>query len=252
MNCARFSECVRDWIRGSAGEAMHAEMAEHAAACPECAAIGEEERLLSSALSALAASTSSSEAPEGVEQALLTEFRAGRRTQRNIRRFSWTAAVAAGIGLVAIVGNWSVLKPRLQAPPAVAEKRAGPVQTVPVQEAAPAPQPPAVERGAGARAASALTARVRSGRGVRRPVAPPARPEPLREYVTEFVPLRYGESLRLDDVAGVVRIAIPRSELARFGLPVAPEASGRRIQADVLLGVDGVARAMRFVKTETY
>ncbi|MCL4855013.1 MAG: hypothetical protein KJZ78_26935, partial [Bryobacteraceae bacterium] len=65
------------------------------------------------------------------------------------------------------------------------------------------------------------------------------------------VPLRYGESLRLDDVAGVVRIAIPRSELARFGLPVAPEASGRRIQADVLLGVDGVARAMRFVKTET-
>jgi hypothetical protein len=38
-----------------------------------------------------------------------------------------------------------------------------------------------------------------------------------------------------------------RSELMRLGLPVAPDAASAYIQADVLLGEDGLAKAIRFV-----
>jgi hypothetical protein len=51
----------------------------------------------------------------------------------------------------------------------------------------------------------------------------------------------------LDDVQ-VVRVELPRSALQSFGLPVNAERAGERVKADVLLGHDGVARAIRFVR----
>lgn len=50
-----------------------------------------------------------------------------------------------------------------------------------------------------------------------------------------------GEELRL------LRIQLPESELMRLGLPVAPRLEQRYVRADVLLGEDGLARAIRFV-----
>jgi hypothetical protein len=68
------------------------------------------------------------------------------------------------------------------------------------------------------------------------------------EIVTDFLPLTYGGSLTQMDDGQVVRVELPRSALQSFGLPVNAERAGERVKADVLLGHDGVARAIRFVR----
>jgi hypothetical protein len=65
---------------------------------------------------------------------------------------------------------------------------------------------------------------------------------------TDFIPLTYGASLSGTDGGHVVRLELPRTALAQFGLPVNAERSGEPVTADVLLGEDGLARAIRFVR----
>jgi hypothetical protein len=68
------------------------------------------------------------------------------------------------------------------------------------------------------------------------------------EITTEFLPISYGSNLSQLDDGQVVRVELPRSALQSFGLPVNAERAGERVKADVLLGHDGVARAIRFVR----
>jgi hypothetical protein len=68
------------------------------------------------------------------------------------------------------------------------------------------------------------------------------------EITTDFLPLSYSSSLSQFDEGQVVRVELPRSALQSFGLPVNAERYGERVKADVLLGHDGVARAIRFVR----
>ena len=58
-------------------------------------------------------------------------------------------------------------------------------------------------------------------------------------HFSSFAP---AESLQL------MRIELPRSALVSFGLPMNVERADQRIKADVLVGNDGVARAIRFVR----
>jgi hypothetical protein len=73
-----------------------------------------------------------------------------------------------------------------------------------------------------------------------------ARPD--REVVTEFIPLGSGEYSASVDAGQVVRVELPRSALSSIGLPVSADRAGERIKADVLVGEDGLARAIRFVR----
>ncbi|HEX8072510.1 MAG TPA: hypothetical protein VF546_21360 [Pyrinomonadaceae bacterium] len=67
------------------------------------------------------------------------------------------------------------------------------------------------------------------------------------ERVTDFVPLVAGSAAPL--VSGqLVRVELPRSALAPLGLPLDPARAGDTIKADVLVGDDGLARAIRFVR----
>ena len=69
-----------------------------------------------------------------------------------------------------------------------------------------------------------------------------------REIVTEFFPLI--------DVAPpfergeLVCVSLPVAAMQTVGLPVREERLGESVQADVLVGEDGLARAIRFVKFE--
>jgi hypothetical protein len=45
-----------------------------------------------------------------------------------------------------------------------------------------------------------------------------------------------------------VRVKVPASSMRNFGLPVSEERAFERVQADVLMGEDGIARAIRFVR----
>ena len=78
------------------------------------------------------------------------------------------------------------------------------------------------------------------------------RPARVDEVTTAFMALPYG-SVPASTVH-VVRIAVPRAALASFGLmPLESvnRASADTILADLLVGDDGLARAVRFVRSAT-
>jgi hypothetical protein len=56
------------------------------------------------------------------------------------------------------------------------------------------------------------------------------------------------EALAQMDGGQVMRVELPRSALMSFGLPMDMERATERIKADVLVGNDGLARAIRFVR----
>ena len=73
------------------------------------------------------------------------------------------------------------------------------------------------------------------------------------EYTTDFFPLSYSgdqESVEIDDVirVQVVRVQMPRPALIAFGLPVNIERADVPVNVDLLVGEDGLARAIRFVR----
>jgi hypothetical protein len=85
--------------------------------------------------------------------------------------------------------------------------------------------------------------------GWRMVARPPVAAPGAREVTTEFLPLLYG-SVPATNVQ-VVRLAVPRSALASFGLApleALDRASTGTVLADVLVGDDGLARAVRFVR----
>jgi hypothetical protein len=84
-------------------------------------------------------------------------------------------------------------------------------------------------------------------RGDRARAAPAEAGRP-QEVATEFIPLVHAGPYAQAEEGHLVRVELPRSALASFGLPVNAEAPGGRVKADVLMGQDGVARAIRFVR----
>jgi hypothetical protein len=72
--------------------------------------------------------------------------------------------------------------------------------------------------------------------------------EKRSEYATDFIPLSYGGVLRPMESGEVVRLEMPRSALIAFGLPVNVEQADAPVEAELLLGEDGMARAIRFLR----
>jgi hypothetical protein len=68
------------------------------------------------------------------------------------------------------------------------------------------------------------------------------------EIATDFIPLRDMSTVALQDGGQIIRVRLRRSELLRFGFPVNMERYNENVKADVLVGVDGLARAIRFVQ----
>jgi hypothetical protein len=68
------------------------------------------------------------------------------------------------------------------------------------------------------------------------------------EIATDFFPLVNRESLAEMDSGQVMRVELPRTALMSFGLPMNMDRAGERIKADVVVGNDGLARAIRFVR----
>jgi hypothetical protein len=75
---------------------------------------------------------------------------------------------------------------------------------------------------------------------------------PTRELVTAFFPLRYS-SVPMNG-GRLLRVQLPREALTAFGIeqnPAGDRSSSQRILADVIVGDDGLARAVRFVRQST-
>jgi len=68
------------------------------------------------------------------------------------------------------------------------------------------------------------------------------------EVATEFLPLTFVDDSRAQESGHVVRVKVPRSALIAFGVPMNMERAGELITADLVVGDDGLARAIRFVQ----
>jgi hypothetical protein len=68
------------------------------------------------------------------------------------------------------------------------------------------------------------------------------------EITTPYISLTQGYTLPMPEGGQVLRVELSRSALASFGLPVNEERLNERVKADVIIGNDGIARAIRFVR----
>lgn len=158
------------------------------------------------------------QAPPSVELALLRTFR-----KRKARRtLTWCVASLAAVLLVVIF----VPRPKPLAPPQPRLARIA-VPEIVVARKRPDDRP------------GGLSHFVRHRR------APQQTPG---EIATRFYPLQDTATMPPFEYGTLVRVQLPRSALRVVGLPVNEDRVSESISADVLLGQDGLARAVRFVQ----
>jgi hypothetical protein len=171
------------------------------------------------ALGALAENDHEREAPPEVEARLLRAFHARRRFGRR-----WAAIAVTAAALLIAALWWTNRAPQ----PAVSA--APPVSLVP-EAAQPAPK-------AAANVAPSSRRRARNVAAVGRPQA--------REVVTDFFPLM--NPAPAFERGQMLRVQLPASAMQTVGLPVREEHLDDLVQADVLVGEEGMPRAIRFVR----
>ena len=180
--------------------------------------MNELEQELQEGLRALAAEDPH-DAPAYVERRLLAEFRRRARARRNRMWLSGAAVAAVAASVFAML--W--LKP--------AAPKSAPSTTVAVAHQRPVP---AVVNSSAAVMQPAVQIRKAANR--RRPAS------------LEFYALPDADSLPPVETATVVRVQLPMSSLRLIGFPINEDRAGEAVQADVLLGQDGLARGVRLVQ----
>ncbi len=183
-------------------------------------------------LGELRAAMSEIEAPAALKPAVLSEYESIRTRRKRVRSPVW-GALAACVLLTVAGLYWRATR----------NENKGPAPRTVVN--APELRP--------------VTPEVPKQLAVDPPLKHPPRrarrrrtPEPVQaaETKTEFVALPSAPPLDPSEGGSIVRIAVPRSAMRRFGIPV-EENEPDRVHADVMLGPDGVARAVRFVDLQT-
>jgi len=139
---------------------------------------------------------------------------------RKIHRWPVWAGLAAAAGLLFYV--WPAPQVEVPRPVVVSEAIPPPLEPQVVQVVADAKPKP-----------------------VRRATRQPQEP---REVVTEFFPLM--DAPPPFERGQLLRVVVPASTMRSVGLPINPERWSERVQADVLVGEEGMARAIRFVSYE--
>jgi len=67
------------------------------------------------------------------------------------------------------------------------------------------------------------------------------------EYAEEFIPVPYADDPAALEGGAIVRVTLPRSALASFGLPIAESDGADRVSADLVVSQDGTPQAIRLV-----
>lgn len=215
MNCEEFEAISLERSGARISEldaALQDAAAEHAARCPGCAALQESWLEAQSALQALRETTRDAETPRRVEMRLWHEFGIRHRTTkaRSVAIFaSWALASAAVLLAGVSWRNWRLAqnqRPGVSAGNSI--KSNVPISMVPTT--APSETPTLVagnERG-------------------------------------DFTLLPGSLPQEVDDSA-IVRVGMQRGALSALGLPVNEERVSDWIQVDLLVGQDGLPKAVR-------
>jgi hypothetical protein len=259
MNCQRFDEIVSDLSQERMMEAdVRIDAQAHADECAPCQARLLDHEALTRWLQSLATDMKIAEPSPSLEFKLRDAFRARQnpvvaRTAHSYRRY-WLTAAAAVLLMVfsVLVWNW---KRDMKAPVVVAEHNESSKETQPqvVHPLVERQQLPSakLENGTGRRRRNARLVQLSKHRIEPRTTSDGnmvAANNSPREIATEFIPIGYMSSASLQDGGQIVRVELPRSALASFGLPVNMDRYNEKVKADVVLGVDGLAHAIRFVQ----
>ena len=179
---------------------------------------------LRNALRRLRDSAAGERASDPLEANLLQAFRAhNARKPELIRKWAWVSAAIAASLMAAVA--WRVSTPAVvYTPPQPVIAAVAPKAT----EAKAVPPPVT-------RAKAAVRPRPR------KPVG--ARPRQAQQPPEMFVEIPYAPEFNAYDGGQVVRVNMPAASVRRIGLQVTAD----RVQADVLFGNDGIARAIRLV-----
>src|SRR5262245_27232077 len=255
MNCREFEDIVNDLVRAKMIDAAsRAAGTAHAENCGRCASRLADERALSAGLKSLAVSDEGMAAPASVEAALLEAFRAQASNPparwlpfRSRSWPRWALAAAAAI----LIAFGLIFYHAIQNEPQKDDKALIKKTTTPQ---------PSVDR------EEQIVNDALEPKPRRRPRAPRprrgSRPRLIKhfiidggttyatdsEYATDFFPLSYGGDQKPMESGEVIRVQMPRSALIAFGLPVNVERADVPVKADLLVGEDGLARAIRFVR----
>lgn len=274
MNCQEFSKVVDELVGGQLSLAgAHGNIAGHAASCVRCHARLEAERALTIGLKALASDEKHIEAPAYLRNDLLVEFKNHAQETSSVvvsfpqhsnwARWAWAAAATILIGLVMFAARWSQLPKTNQTaenvPPAITLH---PSEVTP-HVVASSPSPGKVEtqevldkakKTEGSRrqlntSSAQSRLKARNQRGLNTVSTENVGTEiASTEIKSAFVPLTYLNDATAMDSGIVIRVEVAREKLASLGLPFDLARADEIIKADIVLGDDGVARAIRLVQ----
>jgi hypothetical protein len=236
MDCRMFNTLADDIARGClADEEIRKAATNHAETCLSCARRLAEAERLTLALRQFAASVGVLQAPPEVEKTLRIRFAQQRNlAQWHRRRQRLVLGAVAAAALLAALSVFLLLKSggMRQNQPKVSITR--PIVKAPEKmESTPADR--------------SLVASARREAKNRQSVAS----ENLRNVAgmeKGFIPLPYGEGSPAPAEEQVIRVRLPDSVLEEIGLPAPNGPAARYVTADVLLGEDGIARAIRIVQ----
>lgn len=259
MNCERLAGIVTELARDRRSTGIDPTLPESAAAhldnCAECLVRFQDERGLTRQLQELATQMKLLTGPAHLEAQLLKTYResvsSNTTTRQRIARVNlWkSAALAAAVILfVAIVGlSW------------YSTRRSRPGEHRPDRVAQNTPREPqvVVNRLIAQKVERPLPT-INRIKNVRRkhapkntghePLNPPVSNDVEREVATHFMPIGFAGPINPQDGGELVRVELSRSAMLSLGLPVNMDRFGQSVKADVLLGSDGFARAIRFVQ----
>lgn len=273
MSCRECQEAIllgqkglQDRMEVESGEAVAA----HLLVCFPCRLFAQRQRQLQEGLALLAAADASLEASPEVEARLQAMLEAPARSRPLSIDGRWRSpalavgALAAALLLVSWLGiRWFRPSPAPSAAPEVVTQRTPPATFSREEGHSLTLSSQAAEASAQPQLAPGPAAKLPR----RRPVRSTAQRAPLpagdlskradgaldqvdEEVVTDFFPLYAGQQLAPLERGRLIRTLVPRSLLGTLGLPVHPDWAIFPIKADVVVGEDGTARAVRFVREE--
>lgn len=269
MNCRNFEGIVSELARDRNSDQIEATLRKRALAhldeCAECDLRLRDERALTRRLQEMAREMKALTAPPRVEEQLLKTFRETR--QRSEVRGRWNRRLVAAAAVVLIVLGIAGLSRYVgrQSQPGTGGSENALAQTSPREspstvEAGSTNSPTKPEKQLPENPENVVRRanphrRVRSvnrDRNTSRQVLATATTaianDTESEVATQFMPLGYAGPINPQDGGQLVRVELSRSAMLSMGLPVNMDRYGERVKADVLLGADGLARAIRFVQ----
>ena len=280
MNCEDFEEIISELARNRVvDQTTEANLRKHALIhldqCDVCRVRSRDQQALTSCLDGMAREMRSFTTPNRVEEQLMAFFRQefsapvsspvqamNQETSVAMDRISrWNSWITVAAAVLIIVLGVAVLRlylsrqsqPRTSGPEnAIAQ--APPEESVPAVDVGTSSSPEktgkklAPSRRTGTHRRARLSDRDGNAASKASLTATPVANDTDNEVATHFMPLGYAGPLNLQDGGQLVRVELPRSAMWSMGLPVNMDRYGERVKADVLLGADGLARAIRFVQ----